>query len=45
MNGKEISAYCHLRQAIRNFKLEGILAAEPVNEFYKAPQDVQSSLF
>lgn len=45
INGKEISAYCHLRQGLRKFKLEGILVAEPVNEFYKAPQDLQSSLF
>ena len=46
INGKEISAYCHLRQGLRKFKLEGILAAEPVvNEFYKAPQDLQASLF
>ena len=42
----EVSAYCHLRQAVRNFKLESILAAEPVmNEFYKTPQDRQATLF
>ncbi|KKS39033.1 MAG: hypothetical protein A3G49_03030 [Candidatus Sungbacteria bacterium RIFCSPLOWO2_12_FULL_41_11] len=45
INGKEISAYCHLRQGLRKFKMEGILAAEPINEFYKAPQDLQASLF
>lgn len=45
INGKEISAYCHLRQGLRKFKLEGILVAEPINEYYKAPQDLQSSLF
>ncbi|KKU51361.1 MAG: hypothetical protein A3A28_02045 [Candidatus Sungbacteria bacterium RIFCSPLOWO2_01_FULL_47_32] len=45
IDGKEISAYCHLRQSVRRFKIESILACAPVQEFYKAPQDVQSSLF
>lgn len=45
INGTDISAYCHLRQGLRSFKIESIIACHPLDEHYSAPQDLQSSLF
>ncbi|OGZ96496.1 MAG: hypothetical protein A3I44_04880 [Candidatus Sungbacteria bacterium RIFCSPLOWO2_02_FULL_51_17] len=45
LSGLEVSAYCHLRQGLRSFKLESIVACHPLDEYYTAPQDLQSSLF
>lgn len=41
----EIEAYCHLRSAVRNFRLNRILRAEITPDTYVIPQDFQTSLF
>lgn len=41
----EIEAYCHLRQSIRNFRIERIADAEFTGELFVMPQDVQGALF
>lgn len=45
MKKDEVEAYCHFRKALRNFRINRILKAEPVNETYIVPQDLQHSLF
>lgn len=41
----EIEAYCHLRQGLRNFRINRILKAVTTGEVYTLPQDMQTSLF
>lgn len=41
----EVEAYCHLRQALRNFKISRIVKASPTQESYVLPADLQKSLF
>ncbi len=41
----EVSAYCHLRNNVRIFRIGGILKVRPVEEFYAPPQSLQASLF
>jgi DEAD/DEAH box helicase domain-containing protein len=41
----EIEAFCHLRQALRNFRISRILKAELTGHSYIIPQDFQKSLF
>lgn len=41
----EVEAYCHFRKALRNFRINRILKAEPIAENYVMPQDIQHSLF
>lgn len=41
----EVEAYCHLRRAVRNFKIGRILSAEPTSESYMIPQNSQAVLF
>ncbi|QQG44918.1 MAG: WYL domain-containing protein [Candidatus Sungiibacteriota bacterium] len=41
----EIEAYCHLRQGLRNFRINRILKAEPTSDSYSVPQDFQHTLF
>lgn len=41
----EIEAFCHLRQGMRNFRINRILNAEPTSELYAIPQDFQKALF
>jgi len=41
----EIEAYCHLRRALRNFRINRILKAELTDEFYTIARDSQISLF
>lgn len=41
----EIEAYCHLRQAVRNFRVARILRAEETGETYSIPSDFQGALF
>ena len=41
----EIEAYCHLRQAVRIFRMGRIADAELTAETFTLPQDVQSTLF
>ncbi|MBI2640268.1 MAG: WYL domain-containing protein [Candidatus Sungbacteria bacterium] len=41
----DIEAYCHLRQALRKFRIPRIVKAELTNDSYSIPRDVQSSLF
>lgn len=41
----EISGYCHLRQALRKFKMDRIQNARILDETYQLPQDVQATLF
>lgn len=41
----EVEAYCHLRQAMRSFRLNRIVAATPIAESYVIPQDLQGALF
>ncbi len=43
--GEEIEAYCHLRKGLRNFRIHRIIKAEPTEETYVIPGDLQSSLF
>lgn len=45
VGSSEITAFCHLRGGLRNFKLESIVALHPLDEYYTAPQDLQTSLF
>ena len=45
MNQKEIEAYCHLRNAVRNFHINRIMKAEVTDEIYILPQDTQPALF
>ncbi len=42
---REIEAYCHLRQSVRNFRLDRIVSAELTGENYSLPKDFQKSLF
>lgn len=42
---EEVAAYCHLRHGLRNFRINRILKAEPLNESYTLPRDVQGALF
>ncbi len=41
----EISAYCHLRNDIRMFRIGRIVRVRPVEEFYAPPASLQASLF
>lgn len=41
----EIEAYCHLRQALRNFRIRRIVKAELTSDSYTIPSDAQSVLF
>ncbi len=41
----EVEAYCHLRKAIREFRLNRILSAELTPESYELPHDAQAVLF
>ena len=41
----EVEAFCHLRQSVRNFRLNRIMKAEITSESYTMPQDFQASLF
>lgn len=41
----EIEAYCHLRRALRSFRINRILKAELTGESYTIPQDFQGALF
>lgn len=41
----EVEAFCHLRKAVRVFRLNRILQAEPTPEAYTMPQDFQTTLF
>ena len=41
----EIEAYCHLRQAPRNFKISRIVKASITGHSYIMPGDLQKSLF
>lgn len=41
----EVEAYCHLRQSVRNFRIERITDAEFTGESFVLPQDVQGALF
>lgn len=41
----EVEAYCHLRQGMRNFRLNRILRAELTGEKYTIPSDFQGALF
>lgn len=43
--GGQIEAYCHLRQAVREFRINRIMSAELRNETYSPPQDFQAALF
>ena len=44
-NKGEIEAYCHLRGAVRNFRIPRIIKAELTNDSYLIPQDLQAALF
>ena len=41
----EIKAFCHLRNAVRDFRANRILKAELTDEHYALPQDAQPALF
>jgi len=41
----EVEAFCHLRQCVRNFRINRILKAEVTDELYSLPQDFQNVLF
>lgn len=41
----EISGYCHLRHALRKFKLDRIQGARILEQSYQLPQDAQATLF
>lgn len=41
----EIEAYCHLRNAVRNFRIARIADAELTSESFILPQDAQGALF
>ncbi len=41
----EVEAYCHLRNAVRNFRIARIADAEFTGESFILPQDVQGALF
>ena len=41
----EIEAYCHLRKAVRNFRINRIVKAVITDEGYTLPADVQQALF
>ena len=41
----EFEAYCHLRKALRNFRINRILKAELTGDSYNIPQDFQGALF
>lgn len=41
----EIEAYCHLRRALRNFRVNRIVKAEATADLYSIPQDFQTALF
>lgn len=41
----EVEAYCHLRRAVRMFRINRILNAELGTETYIMPSDVQAALF
>lgn len=45
IKGREIEAYCHLRSAVRIFRLNRILSAKLTAESYLMPQDLQQALF
>lgn len=44
LNG-QIEAYCHLRQAVREFRTNRIMSAALTSESYSLPQDFQAALF
>jgi len=41
----EVEAYCHLRQGVRNFRLNRIMSAKLTDDSYAIPQDFQQALF
>ena len=41
----EVEAYCHLRNALRNFRMNRIVRAEVLPESYVIPVDTQRALF
>ena len=41
----EVEAYCHLRKAVRVFRMSRIARAELTGESYSLPQDLQAALF
>ena len=45
INNTEVSAYCHLRQSVVNFRIARIADAELTAETFTLPQDVQGALF
>ncbi|MBU6415209.1 WYL domain-containing protein, partial [Patescibacteria group bacterium] len=45
IRANEISAFCHLRNDIRMFRIGRILRAKPVEEFFAPPAFLQPSLF
>lgn len=45
INKNDIEAYCHLRKGLRVFRINRIIKAEPIEESYSIPQDLQGALF
>lgn len=45
IRNNEIEAYCHLRRALRKFRIQRIVKAELTGDSYTIPRDAQSVLF